>query len=144
VADLYVPGHTDLGSLTLLFRQPVAALQVLAADGAWRLVKPQDGTITINTADALAALTGGYIKSSVHRVHAPPPDQADVDRFGVLYFSRYVPPSLPDRVPLSLLLSSSLVPSCFSDDDPLPPMRAHCMKSSEQCGLRPVVRVFSY
>lgn len=89
VADLYVPGHTDLGSLTLLFRQPVAALQVLAADGAWKWVKPQDATITVNTADALTALTGGYIKSSVHRVHAPPPDQAHVDRLGVIYFARY-------------------------------------------------------
>ncbi|KAK6062870.1 flavonol synthase [Seiridium cupressi] len=88
VADLYVPGHTDLGTLTLLFRQPVAALQILNSQGNWKWVKPQDGTITINTCDALTALTGGYIKSSIHRVHAPPQDQAHVDRLGVLYFSR--------------------------------------------------------
>ncbi|KAK3066742.1 hypothetical protein LTR53_016776 [Teratosphaeriaceae sp. CCFEE 6253] len=35
-------------------------------------------------------MTGGYLKSSVHRVHAPPDDQAHVDRLGVLYFARYV------------------------------------------------------
>ncbi|KAK5684642.1 hypothetical protein LTS12_029114, partial [Elasticomyces elasticus] len=88
VGDLYSPGHTDLGTLTLLFRQPVAALQILNSEGQWKWVRPQDGTITINTCDALTALTGGLIKSSVHRVHAPPPDQAHVDRLGVLYFAR--------------------------------------------------------
>ena len=31
-------------------------------------MKPQDATITINTCDALSAMTGGYFKSSVHRV----------------------------------------------------------------------------
>ena len=57
VAVLYAPGHTDLGTVTLLFRQPVAALQILNSDGQWRLVKPHDSTITINTCDALTALT---------------------------------------------------------------------------------------
>ncbi|KAJ3466699.1 hypothetical protein MRS44_004263 [Fusarium solani] len=85
---LYVPGHTDLGTLTLLFRQPVAALQILNSENQWKWVKPQDGTITINTCDALTALTGGLIKSSIHRVHAPPADQAHIDRLGVLYFAR--------------------------------------------------------
>ncbi|KAI2603248.1 Clavaminate synthase-like protein [Hypoxylon fragiforme] len=88
VGDLYGSGHTDLGTVTLLFRQPVAALQIQDSAGRWRWVKPQDGTITINTCDALTALTGGLIKSSVHRVHAPPADQAHVDRLGVLYFAR--------------------------------------------------------
>ncbi|BCR87759.1 uncharacterized protein ACHE_40323A [Aspergillus chevalieri] len=88
VGELYSPGHTDLGTVTLLFRQPVAALQILNSEGQWKWVRPQDGTITINTCDALTALTGGLIKSSIHRVHAPPPDQAHVDRLGVLYFAR--------------------------------------------------------
>lgn len=88
VGSLYSAGHTDLGSITLLFRQPVAALQILNSEGEWKWVRPQDGTITINTCDALTALTGGYIKSSIHRVHTPPADQAHVDRLGVLYFAR--------------------------------------------------------
>ncbi|OJJ59146.1 hypothetical protein ASPSYDRAFT_203151 [Aspergillus sydowii CBS 593.65] len=88
VGELYSPGHTDLGTVTLLFRQPVAALQILNSEGQWKWVRPQDGTITINTCDALTALTGGLIKSSVHRVHAPPKDQAGIDRLGVLYFAR--------------------------------------------------------
>ncbi|KAF9892253.1 hypothetical protein FE257_002030 [Aspergillus nanangensis] len=88
VGGLYSPGHTDLGTVTLLFRQPVAALQILNSEEQWKWVRPQDGTITINTCDALTALTGGLIKSSIHRVHAPPQDQAHIDRLGVLYFAR--------------------------------------------------------
>lgn len=88
VGSMYVPGHTDLGTVTLLFRQPVAALQILNSEGQWKWVRPQDGTITVNTCDALTALTGGLIKSSIHRVHVPPADQAHVDRLGVLYFAR--------------------------------------------------------
>ena len=90
VGWLYAPGHTDLGTVTLLFRQPVCALQILNSEGQWKWVKPQDATITINTCDALTALTGGLIKSSVHRVRTPPADQAHVDRLGLLYFARYV------------------------------------------------------
>ncbi len=38
--------------------------------------------------DALQFLTNGFLKSSIHRVIAPPPDQAHIDRHGVLYFVR--------------------------------------------------------
>ncbi|RAL08031.1 Clavaminate synthase-like protein [Aspergillus homomorphus CBS 101889] len=88
VASIYTPGHTDLGTVTLLFRQPVAALQILNSEGEWKWVRPQDSTITINTCDALTALTGRLIKSSFHRVHASPPVQAHVDWLGVLYSAR--------------------------------------------------------
>ncbi|KAI1608877.1 hypothetical protein EDD36DRAFT_95866 [Exophiala viscosa] len=86
--NVWVKGHTDFGSLTLLFRQPVAALQVRTPEGEWKYVKPHPGSITVNIADALQFLTNGFLKSSIHRVVAPPPDQADVDRHGVLYFVR--------------------------------------------------------
>lgn len=86
--NIWVKGHTDFGSLTLLFRQPVAALQVRGAGGNWKWVKPYDGSITVNVADALQFLTNGFLKSSIHRVVAPPPDQANIDRLGVLYFVR--------------------------------------------------------
>jgi isopenicillin N synthase-like dioxygenase len=85
---VWVKGHTDYGSLTLLFRQPVAALQVRTPEGEWKYVKPYPGSITVNLADSLEFLTNGFLKSSIHRVVAPPPDQADIDRLGVLYFVR--------------------------------------------------------
>jgi len=85
---VWVKGHTDFGSLTLLFRQPVAALQVRTPSEEWKYVKPYPGSITVNIADSLSFLTNGFLKSSIHRVVAPPPDQAHLDRLGVLYFVR--------------------------------------------------------
>ena len=86
--NLYSKGHTDFGSLTLLFRQPVAALQVRMPDETWKWVKPYPGSITVNIADVLQFWTGGYLKSSIHRVVVPPEDQAGKDRLGLLYFLR--------------------------------------------------------
>ncbi|KAH8904808.1 gibberellin 2-oxidase [Coniochaeta sp. PMI_546] len=81
-------GHTDLGTVTLLFRQPVAGLQILGEDGNWTWVSAQPGTITVNLADTISHLTGGWLKSSVHRVVAPPEDQRQYNRTGLLYFAR--------------------------------------------------------
>jgi len=89
IDNVWVKGHTDFGSLTLLFRQPVASLQVRTPDGkGWKWVKPYPESITVNLADVLQFITNGFLKSSIHRVVAPPPDQANVDRHGVLYFVR--------------------------------------------------------
>ncbi|KAI0649535.1 Clavaminate synthase-like protein [Trametes meyenii] len=89
IGSQWVQGHTDLGSWTLLFRQPVAALQIKShTTGEWKWVKPQDGTLTVNACDALSFLTGGYVRSTIHRVVSPPKDQEHVDRLGLLYFSR--------------------------------------------------------
>ncbi len=55
-------GHTDFGSLTLLFSQHVAGLQIKTPDGAWKYVRPVDGGITCNAADTLSFLTkGGFL-----------------------------------------------------------------------------------
>lgn len=86
--ELWVKGHTDFGSLTLLFRQPIAALQVRKPQEQWKYVKPLPGSITVNIGDSLSFLSDGYLKSSIHRVVAPPPDQANIDRLGVYYFFR--------------------------------------------------------
>lgn len=52
-------GHTDFGSLTLLFSQHVAGLQIQTPEGDWKYVRPVDGGITCNTADTLSFLTNG-------------------------------------------------------------------------------------
>ena len=86
--NLYSKGHSDFGSLTLLFRQPVAALQILLPDGSWKWVKPYPDSITVNIADVLQFWTAGYLRSSIHRVVVPPEDQMHIDRLGLLYFLR--------------------------------------------------------
>ncbi|KAL5343254.1 putative 1-aminocyclopropane-1-carboxylate oxidase [Aspergillus crustosus] len=88
LGGVWLKGHSDMGSLTLLFRQPVAALQVLTKSGEWKYVRPQMEALTVNIADALQFMTNGYLKSSIHRVVAPPKDQAHIDRLGVLYMVR--------------------------------------------------------
>ncbi|KAI8627212.1 2OG-Fe(II) oxygenase superfamily protein [Xylariaceae sp. FL1651] len=86
--NVYAGGHTDFGTISLLFRQPIAALQIRMADGSWKWVKPYPESITVNIADALQFWSAGYLKSSVHRVVTPPADQAHLDRLGLLYFVR--------------------------------------------------------
>lgn len=54
-------GHTDFGSLTLLFSQHVAGLQIRTPDGEWKYVKPVSGGITCNAADTLTFLTNGTL-----------------------------------------------------------------------------------
>jgi isopenicillin N synthase-like dioxygenase len=83
-----VYGHTDFGTFTLLMRQPVAGLQVRPYDEEnWKWVKPLPGSITVNVADTLSFLTGGYLESSIHRVVLSPEDQRRLPRYGVIYFS---------------------------------------------------------
>jgi isopenicillin N synthase-like dioxygenase len=49
--ELYLRGHTDFGSLTFVFSQPVAGLQVKTPAGSWKYIKPCPGSIVVNTAD---------------------------------------------------------------------------------------------
>ncbi|KAJ9624610.1 hypothetical protein H2204_010792 [Knufia peltigerae] len=101
-------GHTDFGSLTLLFSQHVAGLQIRTPEGEWKWVQPVEGGITCNAADTLTFLTKGFIKSTIHRVVTPPKDQINIPRLGLLYFSRpgahtpmkTVPSPLLDRLGL--------------------------------------------
>jgi len=88
IGDQWTVGHTDFGSLTLLFSQRVAALQIRTPDNEWKWVKPVEGGIVCNAADTLSFLTKGYIKSTIHRVVRPPADQAHLERLGLFYFVR--------------------------------------------------------
>ncbi|KAL4863191.1 hypothetical protein BDV12DRAFT_202343 [Aspergillus spectabilis] len=86
--NLWANGHTDYNTLTFLFHQPVAGLQVLTPEGEWKYVKSEPGAIIVNIADALEYLSGGFLKSTVHRVVRPPGDQADKPRLSLIYFAR--------------------------------------------------------
>jgi isopenicillin N synthase-like dioxygenase len=87
--DLYSRGHTDNGTITFLFQQPVAALQVKKyEDSQWEWIRIPEGTMSVNIADMLSILSNGYLKSGVHRVMVPPKDQQAQDRLGLLYFVR--------------------------------------------------------
>ncbi|EFZ02964.2 isopenicillin N synthase-like protein [Metarhizium robertsii] len=101
---LYLRGHSDNGTLTYVFQQPVAALQVRRGpDSGWEYIRIPEGKVAVNIADILEFLSNGYIRSGIHRVVAPPGDQACMDRLGLLYFVR---PS--DDLPLKTLDSPFL------------------------------------
>ncbi|KAI6092994.1 Clavaminate synthase-like protein [Hypoxylon rubiginosum] len=113
-------GHTDFGSLTLLFSQHIAGLQIRTPEGEWKHVSPVDGGITCNTADTLTFLTNGFIKSTIHRVVTPPKDQIDTPRLGLLYFNRPGANTLMKTVPSPLLDRLGLIPP--EDKDPEKPV----------------------
>ncbi|KAI1484926.1 gibberellin 2-oxidase [Biscogniauxia mediterranea] len=87
--DIYLSGHTDWGSWTFLFSQPISALQVLDhTDGRYRWVEHQPKGLVINFGEATERLTGGLFKATIHRVVTPPKDQRHLRRIGVIYFAR--------------------------------------------------------
>ncbi|KAI8956822.1 Clavaminate synthase-like protein [Daldinia sp. FL1419] len=113
-------GHTDFGSLTLLFSQHVAGLQIRTPEGEWKYVSPVEGGITCNAADTLTFLTNGFIKSTIHRVVTPPKDQINIPRLGLLYFNRPGANTPMKTVPSPLLGRLGLIPA--EDKDPNKPV----------------------
>jgi isopenicillin N synthase-like dioxygenase len=88
--DLYLAGHTDWGSFTFLFSQPISALQILSSTGEWKWVQYLPQSLVVNVGEALELLTGGLFKATIHRVIKPPADQEREKRIGVIYFARPV------------------------------------------------------
>ncbi|KAF5363258.1 hypothetical protein D9756_000220 [Leucocoprinus leucothites] len=83
---VWLKGHTDFMTLTLLFSQPVSALQILTKAGEWKWVRHVENGVLVNIGEAVEFLTGGYYKPTIHRVRQPPQDQQNIDRVGLLYF----------------------------------------------------------
>jgi isopenicillin N synthase-like dioxygenase len=85
--NVWIKGHTDIGSVTILWSQPVGGLQILSPDGKWRWVRHIDNALVINTGDMMEFFTGGFYKPTIHRVVQPPHDQSACDRLGAFYFA---------------------------------------------------------
>lgn len=85
--DVWLGGHADFGSLTLLFSQPMASLQVRReSDQKWQYVKHVPGAMIVNAGQFMSWFTGDFFKAAIHRVNAPPKDQRNYERCGVFYF----------------------------------------------------------
>ncbi|KZV98534.1 Clavaminate synthase-like protein [Exidia glandulosa HHB12029] len=117
--SVWLKGHTesDIGTVTILWSQPVAALQILGRDDRWIWVRYVPNGLVINAGDALEFLSGGLYKATIHRVVQPPEDQRAKTRLGMFYFC-----FADDNVKLAPLLASPVlqrggVKRRFADED---------------------------
>ena len=104
--------HTDFGSVTVLFNR-LGGLQVLppGRNAEWCYVKPLPHHAIINLGDAMVKFTNGLLRSNIHRVMAPPGEQADYTRYSLVYFNR------PENdVMLKRLDTSELIPPLDEDE----------------------------
>ncbi|KAH6999406.1 Clavaminate synthase-like protein [Ilyonectria destructans] len=102
---VWLKGHCDFGSLTLLFSQPMVSLQLMDHKTKdWRWIKYVPGAIVVNAGEMFEWWTGGYYKATIHRVCQPPKDQRNQDRCGLFYF---VVPN--EEVKINTLLEDSPV-----------------------------------
>lgn len=103
---------TDWGTLTVLFNA-LGGLQIFmpeklvgpGEEAGWRYVKPEPGMAIFNLGDAFVKWSDGELKSTIHRVAAPPGDQAQHTRYSLAYFTR------PDHDVVLKPLGRKMVPA---------------------------------
>jgi isopenicillin N synthase-like dioxygenase len=78
--------HEDINLITLLVAATAPGLQVLDADGRWRDVPADAGSIVVNAGDMLQMATGGHYRSTTHRVVNPAGDEARRPRLSMPLF----------------------------------------------------------
>lgn len=61
--------HTDINLITILIAEP--GLQVMDSSGNWVDVKLSENSIVVNIGDMLQKCSGGFYKSTIHRVINP-------------------------------------------------------------------------
>lgn len=85
----WLRGHSDLGGFTFITSQPILLLQIRDYwTGEWLYVGHEPGALIVNVGDSMEFVTAGYFKLSIHRVVAPPADQAAYERLVLIYFSQ--------------------------------------------------------
>ncbi|WP_336801192.1 isopenicillin N synthase family dioxygenase [Kaistia sp. MMO-174] len=78
--------HEDINLLTVLPASNERGLQLLTASGEWADVPSDFGTLVINVGDMLQEASGGFYKSTTHRVVNPSGEGARRSRISIPLF----------------------------------------------------------
>lgn len=107
--------HTDFGSMTLLFQDEVGGLEVEDPNEKGRFVPVPHipGTIVVNTGDFMQRWSNDTLRSTMHRVRAPPLE-ANEDGNRVTR-ARY---SIPYFIGADQEKTVDCIPGCFGPDRP--------------------------
>ncbi|KAJ3573284.1 hypothetical protein NP233_g2519 [Leucocoprinus birnbaumii] len=84
-----IDAHSDFGSITLLFQDDIGGLEVQSpTSDDFIPVRPVPGSLLLNAADFLMRWSNDTIKSTIHRVRAPPSIESETtpDRYSIPYF----------------------------------------------------------
>lgn len=83
-----IAAHTDFGTMTMLFQDDVGGLEVEhpTAPGRFVAVPPVAGAVVLNLGDFMQRWSNDGLKSTRHRVRAPP---RDTDGAGTMLRARY-------------------------------------------------------
>lgn len=76
--------HEDINLITLLPAATQPGLEVMDINGNWHKVNTDPGAIIVNIGDMLQEASGGFYKSTTHRVVNP--DGANTDRYSMPLF----------------------------------------------------------
>lgn len=95
--NTWLRGHSDSTGFTFIASQPIVALQILDyATNSWEYVKHVPGALIVNIGDGIEFLTGGYFRSTIHRVVNPFPSQQGYTRQSLIYFCKPAPRTVID------------------------------------------------
>lgn len=78
--------HEDINLITLLPAATEPGLEVKDLNGDWYRVPCEPGDIVVNAGDMLQLATGGYFKSTTHRVVNPVGEHASRSRYSIPLF----------------------------------------------------------
>jgi isopenicillin N synthase-like dioxygenase len=78
--------HADINLLTILLTASQSGLQLKDKDGKWLDVPADPGMLVINIGDMLEEATGGFYKSTLHRVINPTDDNRLQSRYSMPLF----------------------------------------------------------
>ena len=85
-AAVRAAAHADINFITLLVGATAPGLEIQTRDGGWVPVTAQPGQIVADSGDMLQNLTGGAIRSTIHRVVNPPGERAREGRLSMPFF----------------------------------------------------------